>query len=328
MANSTNYDFYANIINVPEFWSSLAVVGFTLSALIVVSNAILLFTIYKDPRRSFRTPPSFLIANLSAAEFLQGIVAVFLVALRDVYRYYGFPMPHVKVFKAIIYTVVCSTLFVSSATIIAMSVTCYVAINTPIAYKTRITTKRIKVTIALLWVIALLMSFLPATNVIEKTYTLIYLHTYASIPAILLTVTYVSVFRALARRTREARHSFKDSELGTRHTLMQERNMAITIIIILTMFYITYIPQYITLHLLYFCKTCQESVTFHKIDVVLSRFLFLSSALNPYIYAWRVPKYRRALRDCFKIFRNNMKSRIESYRSSWRIFLFEEKNES
>ena len=315
MVNATeDYDFYAEIINVPEFWSILAVAGFTLSTVIVLSNSVLLFTIYKDPRRSFRTPPSFLIANLSAAEFLQGIVAVFLVAIRDVYRYHGLRVPYVKVFKAVIYTVVCTTLFVSSATIIVMSVTCYVAINNPIVYKSRITNRRIKIVIALIWVIALLMSFLPATNIPEKTYTLIYLHTHASVPAILLTVTYVNVFRALARRTGEARQSFKDSAVGLRHVVARGRNMAFTVITILVMFYITYIPQYTSLHLLYFCKSCKDSVTFHQIDVVLSRFLFLSSAVDPFIYAWRVPKYRRALRDCFKILKNNLNSRFESYR--------------
>lgn len=74
MGNSTedDNDFYADIIDAPEFWSGLAIAGMILSVMITLSNAVLLFTIYKDPRRSFRTPPSFLIANLSAAEFLQG----------------------------------------------------------------------------------------------------------------------------------------------------------------------------------------------------------------------------------------------------------------
>lgn len=62
-------------------------------------------------------------------------------------------------------------------------------------------------------------------------------------------------------------------------------------------------PQYITLHLLHFCNSCQQSVTFHEIDVALSRVLYLSSAINPFVYAWRVPKYRQALIDCWKICR-------------------------
>lgn len=312
--NSTgeDYDFYLQMINIPEFWLILALVGFVMSTVAVVSHAILLFTIYKDPRQSFRTAPSLLIANLSASELLLGILVVFLVALRDIFRYLGISIPYPGIIKAVIYIVVSTTLFVCSATIIAMSLTCYVAINNPMVYKTRITTRRIKFAIALIWIVALLISFLPATNLPEKTYTLLYLHTHVTLPAILLTVTYVHVFRALSKRTQEARLSFKDSTIGRRHLLVRERNMASTIITILGLFYITYIPKYTTLHLLYFCETCQKSVTFHQIDVVLSRFLFISSAVDPSIYAWRAAKYRRALKDCLKVLKNSLCSAFRS----------------
>ena len=304
--NSTddNYDFYLLIINDPAYWLSLAVVGFLLSAVIVVANFVLLLVIYKDPRRALRTPPCFLIVNLGASDFLLGCTVVLLVAVRDVYRYHQVPMPSVAVMKAVMYTILTTTLFVSSNTIIAMSGTCFVAINNPIDYKVKITKKRIKIFIALVWLLSLLMCFLPVANVSEKTFTLIYLHTHASIPAILLTVIYIKVFRALGRRTQELKLNGMESILKSRQSLEREKNMMITIVIVLAMFYITFIPQFITLHLLYFCTTCQGSITFHKIDVVLSRFLFLNSAINPFIYAWRWPRYHQALIDCWKILKS------------------------
>ena len=308
--NSTceDYDFYLQVINVPEFWLGLATAGFAMSAVTVVSNAILLFTIYKNPRQLLRTAPSFLIANSSASELLLGVVVVFLVAMRDIYRYLQLPLSHAGLLKAFIYIVVSTTLFVSRSTLIAMSLTCYVAINNPMFYRTRITEKRIKILIASIWITALLISFLPATNISEKTYTLIYLHTHVSLPAIVITVGYINVFRAFSRRNQDARVSFKNSQIVRLHALARERNMVITIISILALFFITYIPLYTTLHLLYLCETCQKSITFHEIDVVLSRFLFISSSIDPFIYAWRVPKYRRALRDCCNILKNSLTS--------------------
>lgn len=307
-----NYDFYATIIDDSTFWLALVVIGFILALVIVVGNAFLLFTIYKDPRKSLRTPPCLLIANLSASDLLQGLVSVFFVALRDVYRFEQVHMPHVVVLKAVIYTALTTTLFVSSYSIIAMSLTCYVAINNPMEYKSTITKRRVKIFIAVLWVISLTTCALPATNIAEKTYTLIYLHTHASLPAILLTVIYVNVFRALARRSRELENNGINMIVNSKHVLERERKMTFTIIIILVLFYVSYMPQYITLHLLHLCESCHQSITFHKIDVILSRFLFLSSAINPFIYAWRVPKYRVAFIECLKMFGNNVKySRAE-----------------
>ena len=82
--NSTQEeDVYLRIINIPGFWLTLAVIGFAMSAIIVISNSVLLLVIYKNPCRSFRSPPNILIANLSASEFLLGNFVVYLVALRD-----------------------------------------------------------------------------------------------------------------------------------------------------------------------------------------------------------------------------------------------------
>ena len=309
--NSTeDYDFYLQVINVPDYWLGLATAGFAMSSVTVVSNAILLYIIYKDPRQAFRTAPSFLIANLSASELFLGLGVVFPVALKDVLRYLQLPLSRAGLLKVVIYIVVSVTQFVSRFTVIAMSLTCYIAINNPMFYRTRITERRIKILIVSIWTVALLISFLPATNLSEKTYTLIYLHTHVSLPAIVLTLAYINVFRAFSRRKQDACTSFKNSRIDKRHTLARERNMAITIITILVLFFITCIPLYTMLHLLYLCETCQKSVMFHKINVVLSRFLFVSSSIDPFIYAWRVPKYRRALRDCFEVLKKRLTSKL------------------
>ena len=303
MSNTSDpsLDFYLTIIDDRAYWLTLAVIGFVFAFVIIVGNSLLLFVTFKDPRKSLRLlPPVLLITNLSASDLLLGLLNVFLVALRDVYRSRLVHMPFVGVFKAIMYTVLCTTLFVSSYSIIALSITCYVAISKPVEYKSIITRRRLKIYIALLWLVSIAMCGIPVTNIPERTYTLIYLHTHASLPAILLTVIYVKVFQTLVRRTRELQHGRYDSIAS--YALRRERRMAITIIIVLALFYITYMPQYVTLHLLYFCKSCQQSITFHKIDVALSRFLFINSAINPFIYAWRIPNYRRALYDSWKSF--------------------------
>ena len=296
-----NDDFYLTLIDDKAFWRSLAVIGFLLAIVIILGNGTLLYVTFQDPRKSLRvSPPVLLITNLSASDFLLGLLNVFLVALRDAYRSSLVHMPFVEEFKAVMYTVLSATLFVSSYSIIALSITCYVAISRPMEYKSIITRRRLKIYITVLWLISVAMCGFPATSLPERAYTLIYLHTHASLPGILLTMIYVKIFRALARRTRELQLNSHDSIAS--HALVRERRMLIAIIIVLALFYMTYIPQYVTLHLLYFCKACQQSITFQKIDVALSRFLYINSAINPFIYAWRIHKYRRAFYDCLQSF--------------------------
>lgn len=320
MQNSTAEisDFYLRIIDDPAFWLTLAIFGSFLSAIIVAANFILLATIYRDPQKSLRTPPCLLIANLGLSDFLVGLCVVSLVAFRDVYRSLLQQVPLPRWVGTFAYYVLGTTLFVSSATIVALSTTCFVAINNPIEYKTKITKKRMYMFVGVIWVISLLVCFLPATNIPEKTYILVYIHTHFSLPALLLTAIYAQGFRVLARLTRQINSNGQASLENNRRALLRERNMAVTVLIILSMFFLTYLPQFIMIHLAYFCDACQisdQSITFHEIDVVSSRFVFLNSAVNPFIYAWRMPKYRRALKGCWKLAKNKLglcsESRVE-----------------
>ena len=217
-----NDDFYLTLIDDKAFWRSLALIGFILAIVIIVGNATLLYVTFKDPRKSLRlSPPVLLVTNLSASDFLLGLLNVFLVALRDAYRSSLVHMPFVEAFKTVMYTVLSATLFVSSYSIIALSITCYVAIRRPVEYKSIITRRRLKIYIAVMWLISIAMSGFPATNLPESAYMLIYLHTHASLPAIFLTMIYVKILRALARQTRKLQHDRYDSIAS--HALVRER---------------------------------------------------------------------------------------------------------
>ena len=303
---SEEFTSYYSAINDPSFWLSSGVVGLIQCAVIVIANFGLLLTTYIDPQKALRTPPCLLIANLSAADLMLGVTVVFLGALRDVYRYQLLPDKLPSVLVPVVYIILGIGLFVSSGSIIAMSASCYVAINSPVQYQTKITNIRVLIFIAALWIASIIMCLLGVALLPEVTYSLAFLHTHVSFPAILLTVVFVNVFRALARKTRELQLSENDSAMNSRHALERERTMAAAILIVLALFYITYLPQFITLHLLYLCSPCRKSRSFFKTDVIASRFLFVNSAINPFIYAWRVPKYRRSLIDCWTI----LKSRV------------------
>ena len=313
MGNSTydqGPDIYLRLIDEPVFWRVLAVVGFALSAVITVANFIVIATIYRDPQKSLRTPPCLLIANLGASDFLVGLCVVSLVAFRDVYRSLQQQVPLPLSVGIFAYYVLCTTLFVSTATMVALSVTCFVAINSPMQYKTKVTKKRAYVFIIVIWLLSALICFLPATKVPEQTFLLVYIHTHISLPALFLMVIYAKGFRALARRRRELQLNGHASDESNKRALERERNMAVTVIIILAIFYITYLPQFIMIHLTRYCGSCEiseDSTTFHKVDVISSRFVFLNSALNPFVYAWRMPKYRRALDSCWKTLKDKLR---------------------
>ena len=145
-----------------------------------------------------------------------------------------------------------------------------------------------------MWVISSILCLLQLASIPEKIISITYAHTHASVPMILLTVIYFKLFRALTKRQRE----LKAAGIMNKAVWDEQREMVATILIVLIMFYGTVFPVFISLHLRYFCKPCEQSLTFKKLEIIFFWFLFLTSAANPFVYAWRVPKYSRAFKTC------------------------------
>ena len=299
------------IMSDSDFFLSLAVVGFSLSAVTTLGNGVLLMTIFKDSRRLLQTPPSLLLANLCVSDLLVGLIVGNLVAVKDVYRYQNYDVP--EHLDPVIQLVLGLTLFVSSGTIVAMSFDRYVAVVRPFRYRSTATKKKIRIFIASLWVVSIILCVFPVTNVPKDTLKIVYAHTHASLPTIVLTVMYIKVFRALAKRKRELKSVGIGPEAYSKQVLERQRRMVVTILIILVMFYMTVLPEFIALHVIHFFPACKQSLAFKKLEIVLSRFLFLNSAVNPFIYAWRVPKYRQALDECFAALRNGYSDRVRFF---------------
>lgn len=281
----------------PAFFLSLTVVGFTLAAVTVAGNSVLLLTIFRDARRLLQTPPSLLIANLCVSDLMVGLIALNLVGLKDVYRYQNLSVP-VKL-DPIVRLVLALSLLVSSGTIIALSYDRYIVVMHPLKYKSTVTKTRVKTFITVMWAASLAICFIPVTKIPEKILAIAFAHLHASIPLLVLTVMYVKVFRALGERRRELKEAGITSEMRSKQVLDRERKMVVTILIVLALFYVTFVPEFIALHLLHFCEPCARSLVYRKMEIVFSRFLFLNSAMNPFVYAWRLPKYRRAVLACF-----------------------------
>ena len=223
----------------PSFFMTLAVVGFLLSAVTTVGNAALLLTIFRGTRRLLQTPPSLLITSLCVSDLMVGSIAGNLVALKDVYRHQDRPVP--DKLDPVVRLVLGLTLLVCSGTIIALSYDRYVVVMHPLKYKSTVTRERVKLFIIVMWTVSLAVCFIPMIKIPEKILALVYAHSYASIPIIVVTVMYIKVFRALGKRKRELIDAGITKEMRSKVVLDRERRMVLTILIILALFYMTFL---------------------------------------------------------------------------------------
>ena len=288
-----------------SFLLSLTIIDFILATLTICGNLILLITILLDPLRCLRTPTTYFITNLAFSDLLIGLLIGYGRAVVEYLQYVDEAEP--KWIATVINIGGGAALVIGIWTVIALALDRYLAVTDPLHYGERVTARRVILYILLSWPLAIaLPSPYPFAG---KSWTIVLLtfsHTNFTIPILLLLVVYFRIFRSLSRRRSELfRLAASISTMTLRHTLERERKMAGTSLMILILFCASFLPFYIKIQILNFCK-CLDSKPYRKFSVVVHIFLYLSSLMDPFLYAWRVPKFRRSLRECLKIKKRNV----------------------
>jgi len=281
----------------------LAFITFDLlfGAVIIVANGFLFITIYRDPCRCLRTPSVFLIANLSAADFFMGIVSC-LRAAELIYLYGGFG--DVVIVNITEYFIGAVSILVAVSTLMAMSYDRYIAVIKPFQYPQRINNRRAKVAIAIIWVNALVLCVLPIADVKRENFLLAYSYSHFVIPSFILTAAYVKIYKMVARQRQELKDVRASlTAVNRRKQLERENRMAITFVLILFIFYCSFLPYFIHVHILYFCS-CRTSYAYNVYYLVANEFLSVSCMVDPFMYALRLPRFKRSLRVCFQWWRH------------------------
>ena len=271
-----------------------------IGTIITVANTFLFVTIYRDPCRCLRTPSVFLIANLSVADFLMGIVS-YLRAVGRIYSYCGLG----SIFIVNISQFLLGALSVLAAglSLVAMSYERYIAVIKPLEYPRKISNRRAKIGIAVIWINALVLSVLPVSGLPSELFSLIYCYSHFAIPAIALTAVYIKISKTVALQRQELKDVRASlTEANRRKQLERENRMFTAFVLILLVFYLSFFPYFIRAHILYFfsCRTSLAcDVYYHITNALLS----VSSVLDPFMYAWRLPKFKRSFRLCFSLCR-------------------------
>lgn len=260
---------------------------------IIVANGFLFIAIFRDPCRCLRTPSVFLIANLSVADFFMGVVS-YLRAAELTYLYCG--LGDLLILNMIEYFIGAVSILVAVSTLMAMAYDRYIAVIKPFQYPQKINNTRAKVAIAIIWINALVMCVLPLADVRRENFLLAYCYSHFVIPSFILTAIYVKIYKMVARQRQELKDVRASlTEVNRRKQLERENRMAITFVLILFIFYCSFLPYFIHVQILYFCS-CRSSYAYNLYYLVTNEFLSVSCMVDPFMYALRLPRFKRSLR--------------------------------
>lgn len=271
-------------------------VAFTAS----VANSLLLVIIYKNPHRNLRSPSTNLVINMAVADFLTGFLSGFLVTAYDGLLFMGRTAKSLEKYLLVNIVIAVTSIMVGCCNVVAMACDRWLAVTAALNYRSIVTARRVNSLIGLFWIYAIGFVGLGFSRAIPKdVYELLYCHLHVSLPLIVLPLLYWKTFRALEAHSRRMTNVGPGNQRMNSKTVCAEIKTTKAFVIVLCLFYVSFLPYVVVVNLSNFCPVCVVSKGFQVFLHIAYRFLILNCSLDPFVYAWRIPKYRRAVRTVF-----------------------------
>ena len=299
---TTSDDHYHQVYFMIEGFSTVALC--VLAVVTVVSNGVFLFTFYKDPLKCLRTPSAIFIAGLTSANFLTGLIVEPAFVAFYIWSFASSSYTEdVDKFLRFAQAFAFITMNTSFLIMLALGIIQYLLIKSPRIYQKVVSPKSARVGVVFIWIYSIFFALLPEMfDVNGFAYILFDLIFHVTLLTIALVVLYIAIyyqFRKLAERHRNADMgenaeregpSVEPSE-SEQQRRQAEKDFVYGTIILTVILIVTVWPFCITLTIVIFNFTWRAYFA-----VMISQlFLLWKFALDPFVFAWRLRKFRKSL---------------------------------
>lgn len=309
----------------------IGIANLLVGVIAVAGNFLLCVTIYKDPYRRLRNTGSYLVVNLAVADLLTGLLTEPLYAAFEITNFMGTEL-------RILYVIGETTAYVfvnaSILSILSLALDRFIAVKYLLSHAQKMDRHRTVTIIFLVWLYSLLFSMLRFMGVPQDIFYWLDLHINYTLFVGILIGLYVSIYckikHQLAQSLRtqgynsETRRQPVHNEIEAK--MKAERKMTKTVFLLVLVAIICMLPLFIMLHVELLCESCIAKPALKTISKLSEPILFLNSGLNPFLYAWTIPKYRQALKITLRTWclcptkiNNHRKTTLRPFRSAFAI---------
>lgn len=282
-----------------------------MSLLTVSANILLLLAVWKDPEKSFRSPTTYFLIGLGITDLLTGATTEPFFALYYIMRFLrsgkNIPLSISRLYEVgrSISTVTISS---SYLIVLGLSMSQYIAIKWPHKYRVLITRNRVIVSVLFSWLyficFTLVLTFSP--NIDTVLFLKVDLALHPVLISSVLFITLILLYRVFMKQVQQ-RKSFRESEQKLQGSAKRsradylQRQFTIVTLYLAAVLLISALPHIAVQFVWLYADLPTEG--FYYIFMTLrirDLMLFLKVALDAFIYAWRLPAYRQALKKSLK----------------------------
>jgi hypothetical protein len=280
------------------------VVLLVIALVTTLTNGALLITVHRDPLRCFRNAGAAFIVCLAVTDFMSGAVTASNVGVFSILNSQG--IPSLKI-RGVLQEKIVSQFTVRSGILVvaAFSFERFTAVAFPIFHRNNITYKTVK-NCALVCCPFVLMTSLMEVVVDRTVFDNISYYGFFIIPLLLISMSYLATYIAFRRKLRGVINNTNVMPIASQEEryrevrqLKREKLLSQTAFYVIIGFMFSFSPWFSMVAITTYCKPCTKSSWYFAMYRSSIPFLYVNSALNPLLYAWRIPKYRQSVVKMF-----------------------------
>lgn len=280
----------APMIDHPSFKKEAVIVSCTFYVIIaflaVFGNGLVVASFIRHSR--LRTITNYFVVSLAVADILVGVVSIPIWISMLLYSSGGRKLLDVY-YVLDLFAGTCSILH-----LVTISLERFFAVVYPIRHRNT-SAKVYFIFLAVVWVIpAVACGAALKLKEINRQANMLFLFIgFFVIPLLVILFTYAMIWRA-------ARNRIQPSQDSSR-SMKRDMRIAVTIALVIGFFVIAWLPFFIVQLLIVFCEKCQPGIFRTEILLFLKFMHYSNSAVNPIVYAVKIPEFRRAFKQLVSV---------------------------
>ena len=260
----------------------------------LISNALLLFAMCKDPLKCFLNPTSYFIGNLAVADLLNAMFHLEELFLSQTMYKSSFCLAGIL---GVIHTHIGAFIFYLTypcVTILALER--YASVAYPLWHQVRVTIRLCHTSLIVLWLLCLFSAGIGHHHNLHVAvaFSVGFTCTFYSATVAIYLLAYISIRKQRSTLITGSLESENMKRVLKTRLKNQSRFLSTILIVNLTLTF-ALIPPLLSMVWKYFLST--NGISVRSLQVLYSTgdiLYLLNMAANPFLYIWRLPKYRKS----------------------------------